>query len=82
MTAAATDEMGSKKMEVQDNIFIAASISEHQQKETERTEQDTANARSHVEVHQEVYKREAKAMPRGESSFPSINCKPNSTFLC
>ena len=44
--------------------------------------EDTANARSHVEVHQEVYKREAKAMPRGESSVPSINCKPNSTFLC
>ena len=65
MTVAATDEMGNKKMEVQDNIFVAASISEYQQKETERTEQDTANARSHVKVHQEVYKREAKAMPRG-----------------
>jgi hypothetical protein len=79
---AATDVMGSKQLEVKDNIFIAASISEHQQKETERTEQNTANARSHVEVHQEVYQREAKAMPRGKPNFLSIEHEADSTYSC
>lgn len=59
------DDVGDKKGKVQDKIVIAESRIAHQEGETKRTEQETANFRSHVDVHQDGYKKAQNDMPTG-----------------
>lgn len=59
------DRVENEKVKVQDKIVIAKTQSNHQEEETKRTEQETANFRSHLDVHQEGYKKAQKDMPTG-----------------
>ena len=59
------DDVGNKRGKVQDKIVIAETRIAHQEGETKRTEQETANFRSHVDVHQDGYKKAQNDMPTG-----------------
>ena len=59
------DDVENKRGKVQDEIVIAETRIAHQEGETKRTEQETANFRSHVDVHQDGYKKAQNDMPTG-----------------
>ena len=59
------DRVENDKVKVQDTIAIAETRLTHQEGEAKRTEQETANFRSHVGVQQDGYKKAEDGMPTG-----------------